>query len=225
MTETTRDGYLVDGRRLRAHPAAECFPLMNDAELEALAADIGTNGCRVPVSICDDLLLDGRNRALACERAGVPVPWETVPVVDARDASLAVTSLNLQRRHMDESQRALAAAKLANLGSGRPAAAGAAEPAAQADETADSGQGRLVRPNGETAPIGAVSREGAPIGAVSREGAPIGAVSREGAPIGAVSREGAPIGAVSREGAPIGAVSREGAPIGAVSREGAPIGA
>ena len=165
MTETMHDGYLVDGRRLRAHPAAECFPLMTDAELEALAADIGTNGCRVPVSICDDLLLDGRNRALACERAGVPVPWETVPVVDARDASLAVTSLNLQRRHMDESQRALAAAKLANLGSGRPAAAGAAEPAAQADETADSGQGRLVRPNGETAPTGAVSREGAPIGA------------------------------------------------------------
>ncbi|MCY4508575.1 MAG: hypothetical protein OXG35_16705, partial [Acidobacteria bacterium] len=110
MTETT-DGYLVDGRRLRAHPAAECFPLMTDAELEALAADIGTNGCRVPVSICGDLLLDGRNRALACERAGVPVPWETVPAVGAGDALLIVTSLNLQRRHMDESQRALAAAK------------------------------------------------------------------------------------------------------------------
>ena len=129
MTETTHDGYLVDGRRLRAHPAADCFPLMNDAELEALAADISTNGCRVPVSICDDLILDGRNRALACERAGVPVPWETLPAVGARDASLAVSSLNLQRRHMDESQRALAAAKLANLGAGRPPAAGTAEPA------------------------------------------------------------------------------------------------
>ena len=170
MTETTRDGYLVDGRRLRAHPAAECFPLMNDAELEALAADIGANGCRVPVSISDDLLLDGRNRALACERAGVPVPWETVPAVGAWDASLIVTSLNLQRRHMDESQRAMAAAKLANLGAGRPAAAGTDEPAAEADETTDSGKGRLVRPNGETAPIGAVS-EGAPIGAVSQKAA------------------------------------------------------
>ena len=158
MTETRHDGYLVDGRRLRAHPAAECFPLMNDVELEALAADIGTNGCRVPVSICDDLLLDGRNRALACERAGVPVPWETLPAVGLRDATLAVTSLNLQRRHMDESQRALAAAKLANLGAGRPPAAGTAEPAAEADETADSGKSRLVRPNGETAPIGAVSQ-------------------------------------------------------------------
>ena len=170
MTETTHDGYLIDGRRLRAHPAADCFPLMNDAELEALAADIEANGCRVPVSVSDDLLLDGRNRALACERAGVPVPWETVPVVDARDASLAVTSLNLQRRHMDESQRAMAAAKLANLGAGRPPAAGTDEPAAEADETADSDKGRLVRPNGETAPIGAVS-EGASIGAVSQKAA------------------------------------------------------
>ena len=161
MTEIPHDSYLVDGRRLRAHPAAECFPLMNDVELDALAADIRTNSCRVPVSICDDLLLDGRNRALACERAGVPVPWEIVPAIGARDAALVVTSLNLQRRHMDESQRALAAAKLANLGAGRPPAAGAAEPAAQADETADSGKGRLVRPNGEGAPIGAVSQKAA----------------------------------------------------------------
>ena len=37
----------------------------NDADLEVLAADIRTNGCRVPVAICDDLLLDGRNRAPA----------------------------------------------------------------------------------------------------------------------------------------------------------------
>ena len=144
MTETMHDGYLVDGRRLRAHPAAD------DAELEALAADIRTNGCRVPVSICDDLLLDGRNRALACERAGVPVPWETLPAVGARDASLAVTSLNLQRRHMDESQRGLAAAKLANLGAGRPPAAGTARTGRRGGP-----DGRLRR-----GPVGEAERRG-----------------------------------------------------------------
>ena len=55
--------------------------------------------------------------------------------VAPRDAALTVISLNLQRRRMDESQRALAAAKLANLGAGRPPAAGNAEPAAEAAGT------------------------------------------------------------------------------------------
>ena len=110
---------------------------MNDAELEAVAADIGTND--LPSAgrhLRRSVLLDGRRRALACERAGVPVPGETVRAVAPRDAAPAVTSLNLQRRRMDESQRVLAAAKLANLGAGRPPAAGTAEPAAEAAEMA-----------------------------------------------------------------------------------------
>ena len=64
----------------------------------------------------------------------MPVPRETVRAVAPRDAALAVTSLNLQRRRMDESQRALAAAKLANLGAGWPPVAGTADPAAEAVE-------------------------------------------------------------------------------------------
>ena len=63
----------------------------------------------------------------------------------AGDASLIVTSLNLEQRHMDESQRTLAVPKLANLDAGRPPASDAAKPAAEADETAGSGQGRLAR--------------------------------------------------------------------------------
>ena len=87
--------------------------MLNDAELEALAVDIRTSGSS---HICDDLLLDGRDRAPACERTGAPVAWETVPAVGARHPSPVVTSSNLQRRHLDESRRALAAAKLANRG-------------------------------------------------------------------------------------------------------------
>ena len=75
----------------------------------------------------DDLLLDGRDRALAGERAGVPVAWETVRAVGARDASLVVTSWSLQRRHLDESRRALAAAKLANQGAPARAASSVKE--------------------------------------------------------------------------------------------------
>ena len=63
----------------------------------------------------------------------------------AGDASLIVTSLNLEQRHMDENQRTLAVPKLANLAAGRPPASDAAKPAAEAGEPAGSGQGRLAR--------------------------------------------------------------------------------
>ena len=86
----------------------------------------------MPVAICDDpcyspagtarLRANGR----VCRSRG-----ETVRAAAPRDAALAVTSLNLQQRRMDESRRALAAAKMANLGAGRPPAAGTAEPAAR----------------------------------------------------------------------------------------------
>jgi hypothetical protein len=58
---------------LPIHPAAELFPLMSEAELKELAADIKENGLQAPILLTDEtddrgyitgrmLLLDGRNR-------------------------------------------------------------------------------------------------------------------------------------------------------------------
>ena len=80
------------------------------------------------------MLLDGGTGVPACERAGVPVVWETVVAVGARDASLVVASF--QRRRVDESRRALGAAKLANFGAGRPDGSADARPAAWRRDTA-----------------------------------------------------------------------------------------
>lgn len=63
-----------------------------------------------------------------------------------------VSSLNRERRPMNESQRALAGAKWTKLGVGRPRPAG---PTAEAEGTAAAGSGRPVRPKGEPPPIGA----------------------------------------------------------------------
>ena len=109
MSETT---YLVAGRRLPAHPAADVFPA---GDANALAADIRERGQRVPVVLTADgeTVLDGRTRLLACERVG----WE--PVVeyapDGSDPVRLAVSLNLARRHLDESQRMKVGARLANL--------------------------------------------------------------------------------------------------------------
>ena len=54
------------------HPVANVFPLMGEAELEALAEDIRANGLREPVWLHrDGRIVDGRNRWLACRWIGV----------------------------------------------------------------------------------------------------------------------------------------------------------
>lgn len=88
---------------------------MGEADLKELAADIQFNGLQVPlVRTRDGQLLDGRNRLAACEAAGVPLRWETFE----GDPFRYVVSINLQRRHLSDRQRAMIAARLAQLGIG-----------------------------------------------------------------------------------------------------------
>lgn len=91
------------------HPAAELFPLMGDDELAALAADIKSNGLRQPL-ILDSAgrLIDGRNRLRACEAAGVEPQFVSV---NGDDPVALVVSLNVRRRNLSASQRAVAAAE------------------------------------------------------------------------------------------------------------------
>src|SRR5438309_5376548 len=62
----------------RIHPAANLFPLMTEPELQALADDIKKHEQQEPILVYEDpddghrpCILDGRNRALACERLGI----------------------------------------------------------------------------------------------------------------------------------------------------------
>lgn len=57
---------------------AEKYPLLTDAEIEALAEDIRENGLLDPLTVtADGVLLDGRNRLKACELAGVEPEFVT----------------------------------------------------------------------------------------------------------------------------------------------------
>lgn len=78
------------------------------------------HGLRDPIVVMpepDGRILDGRHRYLACELAGVAPHFRTF---DGADPVAYVISANLRRRHLKESQRAMVAAKLANLDQGRP---------------------------------------------------------------------------------------------------------
>jgi len=95
----------------KAHPYADLFPMMTEGELEALAEDIRENGLRNPVVRYQDAILDGRNRLMACERAGVDPRFEDY-VGSEEEAFALVESLNVQRRDLTAGQRALVAAKV-----------------------------------------------------------------------------------------------------------------
>lgn len=101
---------------LKPHPAAELFPMMPDGDLAALAADIKANGQREPIILHEGMILDGRNRYAACQKLGIEP--ETMDWPGRGDPAAFVISMNLHRRHLSESQRAMVAAKYAKLGKG-----------------------------------------------------------------------------------------------------------
>lgn len=91
---------------------------MSAAEFEALKADIAQHGQRERVWTYQGQIIDGRHRARACEELGLPVATQ---IYEGDESNLVafVVSLNLHRRHLDESQRGLVAAKLSNLDHGQ----------------------------------------------------------------------------------------------------------
>lgn len=107
------------------HPYAEIFPLFADVEFDALVEDIKAHGLREGIWLYQGKILDGRNRFLACKAAKVEPQFREYK---GDDALAFVLSLNLQRRHLDESQRSMVAGKVANLKPGRPAEKGSIDP-------------------------------------------------------------------------------------------------
>lgn len=99
-------------RPLQWHPVSDIFPLMEGEEYVALLADIAAHGLREAIWLHPDgRIIDGRNRYRACCELGLAPALRTW---DGRGSLTAfVVSLNLHRRHLNESQRAMVAAKLA----------------------------------------------------------------------------------------------------------------
>ena len=103
---------------LEYHTLANLFPLLEGAEFDELVADVKTNGLHEPIVVFEEKILDGRNRYRACQAAGVEPTYTTY---QGDDPLALVISLNLKRRHLNESQRAMVAARLATLRDGQRA--------------------------------------------------------------------------------------------------------
>jgi ParB-like chromosome segregation protein Spo0J len=86
------------------------IPPADEVELQDLADDIRAHGLLDPIVLFEGMILDGRNRAAACERAGVE-PRYLQFGGGREDALMLVVSHNLKRRHL--SKQAIADALVA----------------------------------------------------------------------------------------------------------------
>jgi hypothetical protein len=89
---------------------------MSGVPLQELADDIRQNGLAYHIMRdAEGVILDGRNRLRACEIANVEPRFDVYQGINPVGF---IVSANLKRRHLDASQRAMAAAKLATLAHG-----------------------------------------------------------------------------------------------------------
>ena len=105
---------------LAPHPFAVLFPRMTDSEQAAMTASIRDNGIREPVAIFRGYMADGRGRCISAIQLGFP--WEDVPKFEFEGDETSLLRYlfdqNVVRRHLNESQRAMIAAGLANMPQG-----------------------------------------------------------------------------------------------------------
>lgn len=97
----------------RVHPVADRFPLVGDLELRNLAESIRDDGQQVPIVVtAEGVLIDGRNRWRGCAMAGVEPDIEVRSFEDELEIARYIAAVNIHRRHLNESQRAMLGAEL-----------------------------------------------------------------------------------------------------------------
>jgi hypothetical protein len=90
---------------MERHPLSAAFPDMDHEEFEELLSSIKAHGQREPITIFEGQVLDGWHRYRACQELDIgPMTTE----FDGDDPVAFVIDLNLQRRHLSPSQKALA---------------------------------------------------------------------------------------------------------------------
>lgn len=101
--------------KMKTHWSADMYPL-NESDVDALADDIKRNGQMTPIKMLKDgSIVDGRNRWMACQKAGVEPVVEILnpdgKEIDDEKLFAISTSCNSMRRDMDTSLRACLAAE------------------------------------------------------------------------------------------------------------------
>lgn len=120
--------------QLKQHPLSAAFPAMPEPEFRELVEDIRQHGQRDPILIHEGMVLDGWHRYRACTELGIKPKSFTF---GGGDPIAFVESVNLHRRHLSASQRAMAVVTLKQWATaGNPNVAAAATLKATNEEMA-----------------------------------------------------------------------------------------
>jgi hypothetical protein len=93
------------------HPLVDLFPPLTNQEFDDLVADIDKHGQRVEIDTWNGEIIDGKHRALACQRLGIEPRYRERRFESEIGARDYVVSLNFHHRHLSpENRRALIAA-------------------------------------------------------------------------------------------------------------------
>ena len=96
---------------LEVHPAARSFASLNTDEYASLLDSVKEVGIQVPILLTTDkLIVDGVHRRKAAQELDIPCPHRYLEEGD--DPWKIGLELNLARRHLNESQRAMVAHRL-----------------------------------------------------------------------------------------------------------------
>jgi hypothetical protein len=93
------------------HPVSNIFPMMSESEFIELKDDIEKNGLIEPIWTHNGKIIDGRNRYNACTELGIKPTCREWVAKNGSSIVDFVISLNLKRRHLNASQRAMSSAQ------------------------------------------------------------------------------------------------------------------
>lgn len=96
------------------HAAAKVFQRLDDKSLQSLTEDIAKNGLLERITLFEGKLVDGRNRILACDKAGATPKFVALtnvpfPITDW------VWAMNAERRHLEKDQLLLCKLEFSKL--------------------------------------------------------------------------------------------------------------
>jgi ParB-like chromosome segregation protein Spo0J len=104
MSQDTQSQKKRKPEGLPFHPLANLFDPLEGKELDELVGDIKRRGLRFPIVTYQGVIIDGRNRALACARAGVEPRYEEFSGSE-EDVPRFIISANIHRRHLKPEKR------------------------------------------------------------------------------------------------------------------------